>query len=180
MWKVVLHITPTSTVIAALAIFLVCLFLNMLRERSQEFVTTASSVFLAFWGILVLAVTIVPIEPLGSGDGRVYWIPGEGLAFGLSGMDQSELLMIFKQEVANALMFAPLLICAFHALRIPSLHISTYSCIVFSVFIETVQWLERAGRTADADDVLFNTLGTLFAGSCVMIASNVTSRLRVG
>ncbi|MGW3460803.1 VanZ family protein [Streptomyces olivaceoviridis] len=86
--------------------------------------------------------------------------------------------MIFKQEAANAIMFAPVAIFACYALRETSRLSVLAGCAAFSCVIELIQWLEQAGRTADVDDVTFNSLGAAFGLAAVGIASITMPRRR--
>ncbi|MFG2785939.1 VanZ family protein [Streptomyces prunicolor] len=177
MWQVVFYVTPATCLVAIVATVLFCLAVERLSSRHPENVRSIARVFLSIWSLLVLAVTVIPEGTLGTDDGKIYWLPGEGLLYGTSGMDASEISMIFKQEAANALMFIPLSVLAYYSARRPSLCVVLGSCVAFSFIIEFTQWLERAGRTADVDDLTFNTLGSVIGALAVSSASFAVARL---
>lgn len=177
MWRVVFYVTPATCLAAIVATVLFCLAIERLSSRHPEKVRSPARVFLSIWSLLVLAVTVIPEGTLGTDDGKIYWLPGEGLLYGTSGMEASEISMIFKQEAANTLMFIPLCVLAYYSARKPSLYVALGSCAAFSVAIEFTQWLERAGRTADVDDLTFNTLGAVIGALAVSSASFVVARL---
>ncbi|MGW3312039.1 VanZ family protein [Streptomyces sp. NPDC001073] len=177
MWQVVFYVTPVTCLAAIVATALFCLTVEWLSSRHPENVRSIARAVLSIWSLLVLAVTVIPEGPLGTDDGKIYWLPGEGLLYGTSGMDASEITMIFKQEAANALMFIPLSVLAYYSARRPSLYAILGSCVAFSFIIEFTQWLERAGRTADVDDLTFNTLGAVIGILAVTSASFAVARL---
>ncbi|MFJ9245383.1 VanZ family protein [Streptomyces sp. NPDC101776] len=176
MWRVVFYVTPATCLAAIAATVLACLAVERLYSRHPDSVRSAARVFLSLWSFLVLAVTVIPEGTLGTDDGKIYWLPGEGLLYGTSGLDASEISMIFKQEAANALMFIPLCVLAYYSARRPSLYIALGSCVAFSFVIEFTQWLERAGRTADVDDLTFNTLGAVIGALAIGFASFAVAR----
>lgn len=177
MWRVVFYVTPATCLAAIVATVLFCLAIERLSSHHPEKVRSPARVFLSIWSLLVLAVTVIPEGTLGTDDGKIYWLPGEGLLYGTSGMEASEISMIFKQEAANTLMFIPLCVLAYYSARKPSLYVALGSCAAFSFAIEFTQLLERAGRTADVDDLTFNTLGAVIGALAVSSASFVVARL---
>ena len=177
MWRVVFYVTPATCLAAIVATVLFCLAIERLSSRHPEKVRSPARVFLSIWSLLVLAVTVIPEGTLGADDRKIYWLPGEGLLYGTSGMEASEISMIFKQEAANTLMFIPLCVLAYYSARKPSLYVALGSCAAFSFAIEFTQLLERAGRTADVDDLTFNTLGAVIGALAVSSASFVVARL---
>lgn len=177
MWRVVFYVTPATCLAAIVATVLFCLAIERLSSHHPEKVRSPARVFLSIWSLLVLAVTVIPEGTLGTDDGKIYWLPGEGLLYGTSGMEASEISMIFKQEAANTLMFIPLCVLAYYSARKPSFYVALGSCAAFSFAIEFTQLLERAGRTADVDDLTFNTLGAVIGALAVSSASFVVARL---
>jgi hypothetical protein len=78
--------------------------------------------------------------------------------------------MMAQEKIANALLFVPLALVAFHAF-------SSWPARVFfgpaiSILIETVQWALASGRSADTGDVLMNTIGSL-TGTAMALGSHL-------
>lgn len=171
MWQVVLYVSPITCSIVGILTILACVAAEFLARRHGDVLRSAAAFFLMTWALLVLAVTVVPDgSPTGAYD-QIYWLPGEGLLYGTAGMDSSEIMMVFKQEAANAIMFIPLAIFGYYASRRTSRRLVLAGCMGFSFLIELTQWLERAGRTADVDDLTFNSLGAGFGLLAITIAS---------
>ncbi|MET8566031.1 VanZ family protein [Streptomyces flaveolus] len=162
-----------------MAAVLLCFLAEFLMARRPDVIRPASGFFLTVWVLLVLAVTVIQDSPPAGRFDRIYWLPGEGLLYGTAGMGSNEISMIFKQEAANAIMFAPIAIFAHYALRATSRLSVLAGCAAFSCVIELIQWLEQAGRTADIDDVTFNSLGAAFGLAAVTIASIAMPRRRL-
>ncbi|MFI2763604.1 VanZ family protein [Streptomyces echinatus] len=176
MWQVVLYISPTGCLAAAALAVLLAISAEFIRSKWPDVLRFTASFMLAMWVLLVLFVTVLPEGPPVGGFDQIYWLPGEGLLYGTAGMASNELSMIFRQEAANALMFAPVALFGYYVLRRPSWLSVLTGCIGLSLVIETLQWLERSGRTADVDDVVFNSIGAVFGLAAVTVASFVVSR----
>ncbi|MET8725244.1 VanZ family protein [Streptomyces misionensis] len=112
--------------------------------------------------VIIYAATLMPPQPLGSGGPRyISWVPGEGLwGNDLSSMEHE---MSLRVQLANAMMFVPLGILLVFVTRQPRLGRTIAICLALSASIETAQYVMNAGRTADVDDALFNTLGGALA-----------------
>ncbi|WP_221334065.1 VanZ family protein [Streptomyces sp. EAS-AB2608] len=176
VWQVVLYVSPASCLAAAVLAVLLCFLAEFITARRPDIIRPLSGSLLAVWVLLVLAVTVIPDGPPAGRFDQIYWLPGEGLIYGTAGMGSNEISMILKQEAANAIMFAPIAILAYYALRNPSRLLVLAGCAAFSCAIELIQWLEQAGRTADVDDLTFNSLGAAFGLAAVTIASIAMTR----
>ncbi|MGW8700111.1 VanZ family protein [Streptomyces eurythermus] len=179
MWQVVLYVSPVSCLAAAVLAVLLCFLAEFIAARRPDAIRVASGFLLTLWVLLVLAATVIPDGPPTGGFDQIYWLPGEGLIYGTANMGSNEISMIFKQEAANAVMFAPIAILANYALRNPSRLLVLAGCVAFSCGIELIQWLEQAGRTADVDDLMFNSLGAACGLAAISIASIVIPRKRL-
>ncbi|MGZ0236516.1 VanZ family protein [Streptomyces sp. CPS1] len=115
--------------------------------------------------VIIYAATLMPTQPLDSGGPRyISWVPGEGLwGNDLSSMGSVEHEMSLRLQLANAMMFVPLGILLVFVTRQPRLGRTIAISLALSASIETAQYVMNAGRTADVDDALFNTLGGALA-----------------
>ncbi|MGH4028502.1 VanZ family protein [Actinomycetota bacterium Odt1-20B] len=131
--------------------------------------------------LVVLAATIAPTEPIGSGTRHVWLIPGDGLiGAGSADLFPEERRMILALSIANAAMFVPLAMFWHSAVRRPSIVRTLFGCFCLSMFIEMVQFVMNAGRVVDIDDVLFNTLGSLVGIILVSVSASLVARSKSG
>ncbi|WP_436738149.1 VanZ family protein [Streptomyces sp. BBFR102] len=125
-----------------------------------------------WWGVLgvVLAVTVVPTEPLWSQAGSVQGVSGAGvLSLSGAGMYEPQREAVRLTLIANALMFAPLPVLQTSGGRRnlrPWALVGQYAAL--SALIELAQLAALAGRSADVDDVLCNTAGAALGVGCAV------------
>lgn len=163
MWQVVLGITPTTVALflaAALASALALALWGQLAPRSRAPRRTAGAL-LAGWLLLLLVATLTPSQPVGSADATVWWLPGAGLLDPGAQLPPEELSMLVRQQFANAALFVPVpLLLRFAAPR-GSAAGAFLTGVGLSVALEAAQLVMRAGRIADAGDVLCAAAGTV-------------------
>ncbi|MEU4268507.1 VanZ family protein [Streptomyces sp. NPDC026092] len=184
MWQVILYITPLNVIFGLLACLLVCIFGTTLRrKRGAEAGRGAQFLLLFFLGITLLA-TLTPSQAIGSGDSTVWIIPGQGLLFDYAAMEDMERSMYIRQQVANAAMFLPVAISFRFSFPRSGLTVTVMAACALSLFIEFTQWLMRAGRVVDIDDVLVNvsgaSMGALLYALGVWLATHRTGAKETG
>lgn len=164
MWQVILYISPVTVALFVATMIALCLIGAWWRTRTDGHrATRTARVLLLAWGLVTLVATVSPTQPPGTGGHDISWIPGEGLwqpsGYHGAGVFDDERDTIVRLQLANAAIFAPL--AALLALSFPALSgfAATGSCLAMSGAIEATQFLMAAGRTADVDDLLFNTVG---------------------
>ncbi|GLW17801.1 hypothetical protein Stsp01_45440 [Streptomyces sp. NBRC 13847] len=180
MWQVVLGVTPASVVLflaLALAAAL-ALALWTARVPGVRAPRTTARMLLAGWLLLLLAATLMPSQPIGSGDATVWWRPGEGLFELGAQLEPGELGMLVRRQIANAALFVPApLLLRFAAPRVPATAaflLGVGLCLV----IETAQLLMRAGRIADVDDVICAAAGTVIGTGLALLAQLTVAAMR--
>ncbi|WP_329119787.1 VanZ family protein [Streptomyces sp. NBC_01465] len=169
MWEIIFWLN-FATVAGFLLLCAVSAWVAAAVEpRTADVVPVLSRLLLACCTVVVLAATLIPSQPIGSGGQRyVSWVPGEGLwgdDLSTIGMGSAEPEMILRLQLANALMFVPLGLLLVFVTRRPRLGRTVLICLALSVLIEAAQYAMNAGRTVDVDDVLFNTLGGVVGGA---------------
>lgn len=183
MWQVVLGITPASVVLFLALALLAALALALWTASAPgvRAPRTTARMLLAGWLLLLLAATLMPSQPIGSGDATVWWRPGEGLFELGAQLEPGELGMLVRRQIANAALFvpAPLL------LRFAAPRVSAAAAFLLGVglclVIETAQLLMRAGRIADVDDVICAAAGTVIGTGLALLAQlTVAARRRRG
>ncbi|MFD8568251.1 VanZ family protein [Streptomyces sp. NPDC057694] len=176
MWRVVLYVTPLTTGLFVVAAAALTLVLALWRSHAPEAVRRTSRALGSAWLLLVLAATLLPTQPLGSGGMSVFLTPGEGLwGAEMSFVDAGERHMILALQIANAAMFVPLGILASTSARQPSAPRTTLLCTALSLCIELAQLLMAAGRVVDVDDVIFNSAGALLGAALVTLSTRMTA-----
>ncbi|GAB7033132.1 VanZ family protein [Streptomyces sp. NPDC021749] len=180
MWQVVLGITPTTAalfLIAALALAAGFAVWTALAPAGTAPRTTAR-VLLAGWLLLLLAATLAPAQPIGSGDATVWWRPGEGLFELGAPLEPGELTMLVRRQTANAGLFVPVpLLLRFAVPRVPAA-LAFLLGVGLSLVIETAQLLMRAGRIADIDDVLCAAAGTVIGSGLALLGQLAVAVMR--
>ncbi|MFT2015636.1 VanZ family protein [Streptomyces sp. 796.1] len=184
MWQVILYISPLSVAAFLTATVGLCLLGVWWRSRADaRRLLTVARFLLVGWGLVVFVATVLPMEAPGSGSHEVAWVPGEGLwepsGYQGAGAFAEERENVLRLQVANTAMFIPL--AALSSLAFPALSgIAVIGCcLALSASIETAQFLLAAGRTADVDDLLFNTLGGVIGTFSAHLATQA-NRLRPG
>ncbi|MEV6565795.1 VanZ family protein [Streptomyces kronopolitis] len=180
MWQVVLGITPASVVLFLTLALAAALTLALWTARAPGVRAPRSTarVLLAGWLLLLLAATLTPSQPIGSGDATVWWRPGEGLFELGAQLEPGELGMLVRRQIANAALFvpAPLL------LRFAAPRVSAAAAFLLGVglclAIETAQLLMRAGRIADVDDVICAAAGTVTGTGLALLAQLTVAAMR--
>ncbi|WP_432096016.1 VanZ family protein [Streptomyces sp. bgisy100] len=170
MWQVVLYINPATVALFVAAVVALSATAAWWHHRSDgcaanRRVDRGVQAMLAAWTVLVLAATIMPTQPLGTGGHDIFWTPGEGLwtptGEGGAALFAEERDMIVRLQIANAAMFVPLAsLLTFSAPGRPAGRVVAL-CLLLSTAIETIQFVMAAGRTVDVDDLLFNTVGAV-------------------
>ncbi|MFJ4715662.1 VanZ family protein [Streptomyces sp. NPDC088785] len=178
MWRVVLYVTPLTAALSVAAAAALALVLARWRARAPQTARRAARALGLAWLTLVLAATLLPTQPLGSGGRSVFRTPGEGLwgprpPF----VDADERHLIVALQTANAAMFVPLGILTSASARRPSTPRATLLCAALSVSVELAQLVMAAGRVVDVDDVLFNTAGALLGAALLTTSNHLTGSL---
>ncbi|GAA1888057.1 hypothetical protein GCM10009837_07370 [Streptomyces durmitorensis] len=177
MWRIVFYVNVWTVSLFLVVVAVVAVGLGVWRRTSPRRQRRVARVLWVVCLALVLAATVIPDRPIGSGVPYVAMIPGEGLwGSAADYMYASERHMILVLQVANAAMFVPLGLFAYTAARRPSLPGIVLGCLALSVMIEAVQLVMNAGRVVDVDDVIFNTLGGLVGCLLAKAAWAVTGR----
>lgn len=91
--------------------------------------------------------------------------------------------MYIRQQVANAAMFIPVAISYRFAYPRTSGIVAISVGCALSIAIEFMQWLMKAGRVVDIDDVIVNTCGTvlgvlLYTLANYLVSPQLKSRVR--
>ncbi|MFH0243465.1 VanZ family protein [Streptomyces sp. HK10] len=178
MWRIVLHLTPLTTVLVLVAFFLGSVGAHRASELRPDLTRRAAWAALVVWGLLVGLATLAGDGSEG-GSGLVWW--GQGVETLLNdSQDQvsgNERSMVLRQWVANCLMFVPLpLLLSLSARGGASVVRAMAVGLGASVMIEALQWLQGAGRVVDLEDVLFNTLGCAVGVGVSVLAGRVVRR----
>ncbi|MGX1975361.1 VanZ family protein [Streptomyces kronopolitis] len=180
MWQVVLGVTPASVVLFLALALAAALALALWTARAPgvRAPRTTARMLLAGWLLLLLAATLMPSQPIGSGDATVWWRPGEGLFELGAQLEPGELGMLVRRQIANAALFVPApLLLRFAAPRVPATAaflLGVGLCLV----IETAQLLMRAGRIADVDDVICAAAGTVIGTGLALLAQLAVAAMR--
>ncbi|GGN58700.1 VanZ family protein [Streptomyces kronopolitis] len=180
MWQVVLGVTPASVVLFLALALAAALALALWTARAPgvRAPRTTARMLLAGWLLLLLAATLMPSQPIGSGDATVWWRPGEGLFELGAQLEPGELGMLVRRQIANAALFVPApLLLRFAAPRVPATAaflLGVGLCLV----IETAQLLMRAGRIADVDDVICAAAGTVIGTGLALLAQLTVAAMR--
>ncbi|MGW2203889.1 VanZ family protein [Streptomyces sp. NPDC001774] len=159
MWQIILYITPLTVTFGMILCLLVCMCGVKLQQKADAGVGNGSRVFLIFFLGIVLIATLTPTQAIGSGDSTIWLIPGQGILFDHSAMEDMERSMYIRQQVANAAMFLPAAISFRFSFPTVSFPAAVLTAGMLSCAIEFMQWLMRAGRVVDIDDVLVNVAG---------------------
>lgn len=177
MWRAVLYVNPVSVALFVLAMLAFSFLGSWWLHRRPGTALRMAKVLLYAWGVVILVATLMPTQPLGSSDHHIWWLPGEGLWGGQAdGLFPEERTMIVRLQVANAAMFVPFgssLAFVLTGTRRAPLAWASFACFAFSVAIEAAQFVMAAGRTVDADDVLFNTFGGFVGAGVALIGFNL-------
>ncbi|MYR61124.1 hypothetical protein GTY54_34505 [Streptomyces sp. SID625] len=171
MWKVILYMN-TATVAAFMMVCVIAPWgAAALENRTRELIPKLTRWLLVACLFLIFAATLTPTQSLNSGGPRfISWVPGQGLwDDGFHSMGAMEHEMALRLQLANSLMFVPFGILLTFVTRQPRLGRSVALCLTLSVMIEATQYAMNAGRTADIDDVMFNTLGGLLGSVLAFI-----------
>ncbi|MFE7672626.1 VanZ family protein [Streptomyces albidoflavus] len=178
LWTVIYAVTPWSVAGFVLALVALVAGFEVWGRRDRRTARRVARV--GWWGlsVLVLAVTVVPTEPLWSQAGSVQFVPGAGvLSLSGEGMYEPQRQAVRLTLVANALMFAPLPVLQTAGGRRnlrPWALVGQYAAL--SALIELAQLAALAGRSADVDDVLCNTAGAALGVGCALAGRWVAGR----
>ncbi|MFF2812807.1 VanZ family protein [Streptomyces sp. NPDC058000] len=171
MWQAVLVITPTTVVLFLLGALALALGLALWAERAPyRAPRTTARVLLAVWLLLMLVVTLAPVQPVGSGDATFWWRPGEGLFELGAQLEPGQVALLVRRLIAGTALFVPVpLLLRFAAPRWSAAGAFLLG-VGLSVAIEVGQLLMRAGRVADIDDVLCAAAGTVTGAALALLA----------
>ncbi|MYT33793.1 MULTISPECIES: VanZ family protein [unclassified Streptomyces] len=179
MWRIVLAITPATVVLFLLGALALALALALwaLQAPGRRAPRTAAGVLLAVWLVLLLAVTLAPTQPVGSGDATFWWRPGEGLLELGAQLEPGEVAMLVRRQIAGTALFVPVpLLLRFAAPRWSAAGAFLLG-VGLSVAVELAQLLMRAGRVADIDDVLCAAAGTVTGAALALLAKGTAAAL---
>ncbi|TWV34743.1 VanZ family protein [Streptomyces misionensis] len=181
MWEVILYLNPVTVSAFVLFCAVIPWVGAALASRTQEVIPKLARVLLVLCLAIIYFATLMPTQPLDSGGPRyISWVPGEGLWDNdLSSMGAMEHEMSLRLQLANAMMFVPLGILLLFVTRQPRLGRTIAICLALSVSIEAAQYVMNAGRTADVDDALFNTLGGIIGGVLAFVPRRVLAERSV-
>ncbi|MEU9122055.1 VanZ family protein [Streptomyces sp. NPDC048506] len=180
MWQVVLVVTPTTvTLFLVAALGLATAFaLWTAHAPGGGAPRRTARVLLACWLLVLLAATLTPTQPIGSGDATVWWRPGEGLLELGAQLEPGELAMLVRRQIAGAALFVPgPLLLRFAVPRAPAA-LAFLLGVGLCLVVETAQLLMRAGRIADVDDVLCAAAGTLIGTGLALLAQLAVAVMR--
>ncbi|MGG2462620.1 VanZ family protein [Streptomyces sp. RGM 3693] len=172
MWQAVLVITPTTVVLFLLGALALALGLALWAVRApyRRAPRTTARVLLAVWLLLMLVVTLAPVQPVGSGDATFWWRPGEGLFELGAQLEPDQVALLVRRQIAGTALFVPVpLLLRFAAPRWSAAGAFLLG-VGLSVAIEVAQLLMRAGRVADIDDVLCAAAGTVTGAALALLA----------
>ncbi|MFJ6706538.1 MULTISPECIES: VanZ family protein [unclassified Streptomyces] len=174
MWQLILYVTPVNVIIGLLVCLLLCM-LGLRFEAKGDSFQLGARVLLLFFVAITLLATITPDQAIGSGDNTIWAIPGRGIFLDYSTMGSLERSMYVREQVANAAMFIPIAIsCRFAHSRFSGMGVISASCAL-SIAIEFTQWLMKAGRVVDIDDVIVNTCGAAIGVLLYALADRLVS-----
>ncbi|MFB7634913.1 VanZ family protein [Streptomyces sp. NPDC056149] len=176
MWQVVLAVTPTTVTLFLLGALALALGLALWSARAPHRRTprTAARALLAAWLLLMLVVTLVPTQPVGTADATFWWRPGEGMFELGAQLEPGEVAMVVRRQIAGTALFVPVpLLLRFAAPRWSAAGAFLFG-VGLSLVIELAQLLMRAGRVADIDDVLCAAAGTV-AGALLALLAKLTA-----
>ncbi|MFK0296167.1 VanZ family protein [Streptomyces sp. NPDC090442] len=172
MWQVVLAVTPTTVTLFLLGALALALGLALWSARAphRPAPRTTARALLAAWLLLILVVTLVPTQPVGSSDATFWWRPGEGMFELGAQLEPGEVAMVVRRQIAGTALFVPVSLL----LRFAAPRWSVAGTFLFgvglSLVIELAQLLMRAGRVADIDDVLCAAAGTVAGALLALLA----------
>ncbi|KUL42578.1 hypothetical protein ADL22_13910 [Streptomyces sp. NRRL F-4489] len=178
MWQVVLAVTPATVALFLAAALALALALAAWAARTPygRGPRGAARALLAGWLLLMLVVTLAPLQPLGSADATFWWRPGEGLFELGARLEPAQVALLVRRQAAGAALFVPVpLLLRFAAPRWSAAGAFLLG-VGLSAAIETGQLLMRAGRVADIDDVLCAAAGTA-TGAALALAAKLAVAL---
>ncbi|MCK7625030.1 VanZ family protein [Streptomyces sp. RS10V-4] len=172
MWQVVLAVTPATVALFLAAVLGLALGLAVWSVRAARRRTprTAARVLLAGWLVLMLVVTLAPVQPVGSADATFWWRPGEGLFELGARLEPGQVALLVRRQVAGAALFVPVPVLLRFAAPRWSAAGAFLLGVGLSAAIEAGQLLMRAGRVADIDDVLCAAAGTVTGAALALAA----------
>jgi hypothetical protein len=180
VWQVVLDITPTTVALflaAALVAALALALWGALAPGSRG-PRRAAGALLAGWLLLVVVATLAPVQPVGSADATVWWLPGRGLFEPGAQLPPEELSMLVRQQFANAALFVPVPLLLRFAVPRGSAAGAFLAGVGLSAAIEAAQLVMRAGRIADVGDVLCAAVGTVIGTGLAASAALLVALVR--
>ncbi|MGW1838186.1 VanZ family protein [Streptomyces sp. NPDC002067] len=183
MWELVRGVSPVTVVLClpgALALG-TGLALWEGRDAADPWPRRTAGVLLAGWLAVLLAVTLAPAQPIGSGDATVWWLPGEGLFDPGAPLPPDELPVLVREHLAGAALYLPVpLLLRFAAVRGPASG-AFWTAVGVCVAVEAAQAVMRAGRVPDVNDVLCGAAGAgLGLGAAALARWTAAVRRRSG
>ncbi|MFF9481462.1 VanZ family protein [Streptomyces sp. NPDC014733] len=161
MWQLIWGITPTTVALHLLGALALGTGLALWegRDAADPWPRRTAGVLLAGWLALLLVATLAPVQPVGSGDATVWWLPGAELFDPGAPLLPDEAPVLVREQLAGAALYLPVpLLLRFAAGRrsaAGAFGLSVALCVV----VEAAQAVMRAGRIADVNDVLSGAAG---------------------
>lgn len=179
MWQAAVPaLSPTTVALFLTAMAALALSLAAWTARApvSPVPRTTAAALLTAWLLLLLLVTLVPTQPVGSADATLWWRPGESLFAPGAPLQPQERSMLIRQMAALAALYVPgpvLLRCAAPRWSAAGAFLLG---VGLCVAVETAQLLMRAGRIADIDDVLCAAAGTVTGAGLALLARLAVTR----
>ncbi|TSB41589.1 VanZ family protein [Streptomyces benahoarensis] len=180
MWQMVWGITPATVTLSLLGASALGTGLALWegRDPADPWPRRTAGVLLAGWLALLLVVTLAPVQPVGSGDATVWWLPGEGLFDPGAPLPPDEVPVLVREQLAVAALYLPvalLLRCAAPRRSAAGVFLPG---VALCVAVEAAQAVMRAGRIADVNDVLCGAAGTGLGLGVAALARSAAAVMR--
>ncbi|MEU3712330.1 VanZ family protein [Streptomyces catenulae] len=161
MWQLIWGITPVTVALHLLGALAVGTGLALWegRDPAGPWPRRTAGVLLAGWLALLLVATLAPVQPVGSGDATVWWLPGAELFDPGAPLLPDEAAVLVREQLTGAALYLPVPLLLRFAVARRSAAWAFGLSVALCVAVEAAQAVMRAGRIADVNDVLSGAAG---------------------
>ncbi|GAA3191810.1 MULTISPECIES: VanZ family protein [Streptomyces] len=161
MWQLIWGITPAAVTLVLLGAPALATGLALWegRDAADPWPRRTAGALLTGWLALLLVVALAPVQPIGSGDATVWWLPGAELFDPGAPLLPDEASVLVREELAGVALYLPVpLLLRFAAVRRSAAGVF-WPAVGLCVAVEAAQAVMRAGRIAEVNDVLCGAAG---------------------
>ncbi|MGL4521527.1 MAG: VanZ family protein [Bacilli bacterium] len=135
--------------------------------------------FLLSTTIFTICITIVPTSSMQFGMRSVSLVPLQSSVQMLKvDINRFDFTVFFRNVFGNMALFLPFVFGVQHFFQSRK-RITIFICFLFSVVIESGQYVVPFGRVVDIDDVLFNTIGAVIGAYFYQVCSRYYKKYRL-